>query len=70
MLIATVAIVITIPRVAPTFLGHLSLSYKSDAKTFPHSSGISSDFWDCLSPSIESRPNPNMILQNRISSIS
>ena len=44
MLIDTAAIAMTILMVAQTFPGHVSLSYRSDAKTFSHSLGISSDF--------------------------
>jgi hypothetical protein len=43
MSISAAAILITIKIAALPFLSHLSLSYRSDAKTFPHSSGISSD---------------------------
>jgi hypothetical protein len=64
------ATVITIPVSAPTFPGHSSLSCNSDAKTFSRTSGISCNFFDCLSPSSGFRLNPNMTLQNRISDIS
>jgi hypothetical protein len=64
------AIVATISMIVLIFIGFPSLFCKSDAKTFSHSSGISSNFWNCPPPSSEFRLNPSRILQNHTSGIS